>query len=170
MAAPFFKDDLEVLNYALTLEHLEAAFYTQVYSAGVLTGDAAKYLKVIGDHETAHVSALTDAISKAGGTPVKARASYDFSPLGDLSTQQGVLMVAMALEGTGVKAYDGAAREISDKSILGVAGQIVQVEARHAGLVRTLVDPSKSPAPHFEDIATPQQILDAVTPLLGPEQ
>jgi rubrerythrin len=170
MAAPFFKDDLEVLNYALTLEHLEAAFYTQVNGAGVLTGDAAKYLKVIGDHETAHVSALTDAISKAGGTPVKARASYDFSPLGDLSTQEGVLQVAMALEGTGVKAYDGAASEISDKSILGVAGQIVQVEARHAGLVRTLVDPSKSPAPHFEDTATPQQILDAVTPLLGPEQ
>lgn len=170
MAAPFFKDDLEVLNYALTLEHLEAAFYTQVNGSGKLSGNAASYLKTIGDHENAHVQALTDAISKAGGTPVKARTSYDFSPLGDLSSQDGILKVSMALEGVGVKAYDGAAREISDKGILGVAGQIVQVEARHAGLVRALVDPNTSPAPHFEDKASPRQILDIVTPLLGPEQ
>lgn len=170
MAAPFFKDDLEVLNYALTLEHLEAAFYTKVNGSGKLSGDPATYLKVIGDHENAHVQALTDAISKAGGTPVKARASYDFSSLGDISTQAGILQASMTLEGVGVKAYDGAAREITDKGILGVAGQIVQVEARHAGLVRTLVDPTKSPAPQFEDKATPQQILDIVTPLLGPEQ
>jgi rubrerythrin len=170
MADSFFTNDLDVLNYALTLEHLEAAFYNQVNASGTLSGDAAAYLRIIGDHENAHVDALTQAIAGAGGTPVRARASYNFDALGDLSTQDGILAVAKTLEETGVAAYNGAGREISDTSILTTAGAIVQTEANHAAIVRVLIDANANPVPSaFPPATPPQEILDIVTPLLGPE-
>lgn len=170
MAQAFFMDDLEILNYALTLEHLEAAFYVQINAAGVLTGDAASYFATIGEHETAHVTALTGAISGAGGTPVAARASYNFDALGDLSTADGILAAAEILEATGVAAYNGAGPEISDSSILSTAGAIVQTEANHVAIVRVLIDPDANPVPDaFPEAMAPQDVLDAVTPLLGPE-
>ena len=170
MADRFFADDLEVLNYALTLEHLEAEFYDMANASGVLTGDTAAYLQIIGDHERAHVDALTAAITQAGGTPVMARASYNFDALGDMSTQEGILAIANVLEPTGVAAYNGAGKEIQDKSILTTAGAIVQTEANHAAIIRVLIDPEAVPAPAFEGVSSPQEILDAVGPLLGPEQ
>jgi len=167
--APIFENDLMVLNYALTLEHLENTFYKQALGSGKLQGNAAKYLAIIGVHEQAHVDALTKAISQAGGMPVKARKSYDFTKLGDPTTQAGILGIANKLEPTGVAAYDGAAREIQDKKILGVAGQIVQVEARHAAIIKTLLDPNTSPVPKaFEDLLRPAQVLGAIGTVLGP--
>jgi rubrerythrin len=166
--APFFKNDLEVLNYALTLEHLEDNFYRMANASGKLQGNAAKYFAVIGAHEKAHVDALTAAIKQAGGTPVAELPKYNFSVLGDVNTMDGLLKIASVLEPTGVKAYDGAAREITDKAILGVAGSIVQVEARHAAAIRALINPNTSPVPMaFEEKATPQQILDAIKPIIS---
>ncbi len=164
-----FENDLMVLNYALTLEHLESTFYKQVNASGKLQGNAAKYLAIIGAHEAAHVDALTKAITGAGGVPVKARKSYDFGKLGDLSTQAAILAVAATLEATGVAAYDGAAGEIASKAILGVAGQIVQVEARHTAIIRTLINPDANPVPKaFEDSLTPAQVFSAAGAVLGP--
>ncbi len=166
--APFFKNDLEVLNYALTLEHLEDNFYRTVNASGKLQGNAAQYLKTIGAHEAAHVAALTKAIQGAGGTPVAELPRYNFAAVGDMTTQAGILMIANILEPTGVKAYDGAAREITDKAILGVAGQIVQVEARHAAIIKALINPNASPVPAaFEAKATPQEIVMAITPIIS---
>ena len=170
MAAPYFMNDLEVLNYALTLEHLEAAFYVQINGSGILTGDAASYFATIGEHEAAHVSALTKVIADAGGTPVAARASYNFDALGDLSTPEGILAAAVILEDAGVAAYNGAAGEFTDRGIVTTAGSIVQTEANHVAIVRVLLDPDANPVPTaFPAPMTPEQILDAVEPLLGPE-
>lgn len=170
MAQTTFANDLEILNYALTLEHLEAAFYEQINASGVLTDDAASYFETIGAHETAHVTALTDAISAAGGTPVAARASYNFDALGDLSTAEGILAAAETLEATGVAAYNGAGPSISDPGILSTAGAIVQTEANHTAIVRVLIDPESNPVPNaFPEALTPDEVLEAVTPLLGPE-
>jgi rubrerythrin len=169
--APFFKNDVEVLNYALTLEHLEAAFYTMAVSSGKLQGNALAYLTTIRDHEVAHVQAISQGLSQAGATPVKARKSYDFSKLGDMSTQDGILKIAAILEATGVGAYNGAAREITDKTILGVAGSIVAVEARHTAIINALINPTANPVPKaFEAVTKPQDVLNAVGPILGPEQ
>jgi rubrerythrin len=165
-----FRNDLEILNYALTLEHLENAFYRLVNASGRPQGKAAQYLTIIGRHEQEHVDALTAAISQAGGTPVRERRSYNFAPLGDMNTQAGILQIANVLEPTGVAAYDGAARFISSKAILGVAGSIVQVEARHAAAIKVLIDPNANPVPDaFEKLLRPAEVLAAVTPLLGPE-
>ncbi len=166
--APFFKSDLEVMNYALTLEHLENNFYRTVNASGKLQGNATKYLAVIGAHEQAHVDALTASIRQAGGTPVAELPKYNFAALGDIGTMAGILKVASVLEATGVKAYDGAAREITSKQVLAVAGAIVQVEARHVAAIRALIDPNTSPVPKsFEDKATPQEIMDAIKPIIS---
>ncbi len=168
-ASPIFPTDLDVLNYALTLEHLENAFYQQVLASGKLQGNAAKYLAIIGAHEQAHVDALTAAIRGAGGMPVKPRKSYAFAKLGDLNTQAGILAVAEKLEATGVAAYNGAAREIASKAILGVAGSIVAVEARHTAIIRALLNPNANPAPKaFEDLLSPATVVGAIAPILGP--
>lgn len=170
--APFFKDDVEVLNYALTLEHLEAAFYVAVVAGGKLTGNVLKYLTIIRDDEVAHVQAISQGLTQGGATPVKPRASYNFAPLGDVNTQDGILKIAAVLEMTGVGAYNGAAREIMNKTILGVAGSIVAVEARHTGLINALINPNGAPTPNgsFEKVIKPADVLAAVTPLLGPAQ
>lgn len=166
-----FRNDLDVLNYALTLEHLENAFYKQVLASGKLQGNAMAYLRTIGAHEQAHVDALTAAIQQAGGAPERERRSYNFAALGDINTADGILRVSEMLEATGVKAYDGAARDIKDKSILATAGAIVQVEARHVAVIRALINPNANPVPNaFEEMMRPQEVVDLVGPILGPEQ
>ncbi len=166
--ARFFMDDIAVLNYALTLEHLENVFYRMVNASGRLQGNAASYFRTIGAHELAHVNALTAAIRMNGGTPATEMARYNFAPLGDMNTVAGILAIANVLEPTGVRAYDGAAKEIRNKAFLTVAGQIVQVEARHAAIIKVLIDPNTNPVPlAFEGMSTPQQILAAIMPIIS---
>jgi rubrerythrin len=176
---PYFKNpdkaqnDVEILNYALTLEHLEAYFYNEVVNrpVPVLSGKELADFTAIRDHEVAHVNFLAAGITAAGGTPVKARQSYDFSSLGDINTRQGVLQIANVLEPTGVGAYDGVAFEITNTAYLAAAGSIVQIEARHAARIKAIIDPNTSPVPSaFEQTLRPGDVIAAITPLLGPEQ
>lgn len=137
--------DVDILNYALTLEHLEATFYQEgldKFSAddfmnadlGCGVCDEVKeqipeQVKVVGQHEAAHVDQLTKVIKKLGGTPVEA-AEYDFG----YKTPNEFLGVAMALENTGVAAYAGAAPSIQNSDLLSAALSIHSVEARHAAV------------------------------------
>ena len=165
---PFFNTDVEVVNYALTLEHLENHFYKMVNGSGLLEGNVASAFEVIGMHEQAHVDALTAVVKHLGGTPAEEQASYNFGALGDTSTSDGILAVAEMLEHTGVMAYNGAGPEIMDKTLLANAGAIVNVEARHTAIIRVLIDPNSNPVPlAFEEAATPQEILDLIQPILG---
>ncbi|MCA9862381.1 MAG: ferritin-like domain-containing protein [Thermomicrobiales bacterium] len=131
---------MDILNYALTLEHLEYAFYRD--GVGLFTfGEDSRgasidtNLAAIRDHEMAHVEALTQAITDLGGEPV-AEATYDF---GDAYTNPAAfLATAMALENTGVSAYDGAGQYIDDPDLLTAAGSIAAVEARHASYLNLL--------------------------------
>ncbi len=166
--APFFESDLDVLQFALTLEHLENEAYKAINASGKPTVKSAADLKAIGKHEQGHVNALTAALTKAGATPVKARKSYNFGALGDLGTEDGLLTVARKVEELGVAAYNGAGIAIRDKSIPGVAGRIVQVEARHTGLLRALNN--AAPAEALPQAMAPGDVLAAVAPALGPER
>lgn len=157
------KDDIDILNFALTLEHLEDRAYRDAIASGKLTGNALEAAQQYGKQEAEHVMLLTGAISGAGRMPVAEQANYKFPAFND---QAGIIGFLRVLEDVGVGAYTGAARFIKDKSILTVAGGIVQVEARHAAALRAL--DNKAPVyGALDSVLTPDQTLAAAGPLLA---
>jgi hypothetical protein len=154
--------DVDILNFALTLEYLEAAYYTRGLKQAGLSGDAKALATEIRDNETAHVDALTKTIKRLGGKPVMAP-GVDFGNA--LSNQKAFLKLAQTFEDTGVSAYNGAAPMIESPEVLGAAGSIVQVEARHAAAIRLLNgNPITDGA--FDKPLEQQDVLDAVKPFV----
>lgn len=153
--------DADILNFALTLEYLEAAFYKKKASEVGLSGQAKAYAKQFGDEEAAHVAALTAAIKALGATPVK-EPTFVF-PVTD---QASFLALASVLENTGVGAYNGAAPSLQSKQVLAEAGGIVQVEARHAAAIDLLIGKSPTPNEGFDKPLTKSQVLATAGPLI----
>jgi len=124
--------DREVLNYALVLEYLQAAFYTESERSKALKGRTAEAAKVVGAVERAHVKAFRGLLGKkAVGRP-----HFDFQ--GVTEKEGSFLKTAVAFEDLAVAAYKGQARRIRSKSVLTSALGIHTVEARHAAWMRYL--------------------------------
>jgi len=168
VAAQDLNSDIDVLNYALTLEHLEYSFYRDgigLFSFGqdsrgqsIDTNFAA-----IRDHEGVHVETLASVIADLGGTPVE-EATYDF---GDAYTDpMAFMMTAASLENTGVSAYDGAGQFITDPELLTAAGSIVAVEARHASYLNLLTGQIPFPTA-FETPLTMEDVLEIAGPFIA---
>ncbi|MEA2334803.1 MAG: hypothetical protein QOG40_1293 [Solirubrobacteraceae bacterium] len=153
--------DAEILNFALTLEYLEADFYNVKGKAVGLSGQAKRYAKEFGAEESAHVLALTAAIKQLGGKPV-AKPTFVF-PATD---EKSFLELASVLENTGVGAYNGAGPSLQSKQVLASAGSIVQVEARHAAAIDLLIGKSPTPNEGFDKPLTKATVLGAVKSLI----
>jgi hypothetical protein len=153
--------DAEILNFALTLEYLEADFYNVKGKSVGLSGEAKKYAKEFGAEEAAHVSALTAAIKQLGGTPV-AKPTFVFPA----TSEKSFLALASVLENTGVGAYNGAAPSLKSKQVLASAGSIVQIEARHAAAIDLLIGKSPTPNEGFDKPLTKTEVLAAAGPLI----
>ena len=154
--------DVEILNFALTLEYLEADFYKQGMEKAGLSGDVAALAKEIHDNEMEHVEALKATIEQLGGTPAE-EPTFDFGAA--VNSEEAFLKLANTLEDTGVSAYNGAATSIESVEVLAAAGGIVQVEARHAALIR--LTRGTEPAPlSFDKPSTTDEVLAAVKPLI----
>ena len=148
--------DVDILNFALTLEYLEAAFYTQALKqVGDLKGDVKSLATEIRDNENEHVAALEMTIRDLGGSPVKAP-GVDFGNA--FASQKAFLKLAQTFEDTGVSAYNGAAPAIRSTDVLAAAGSIVQIEARHAAAIRLLRG--------FDKSLEMQAVLNAVQPFV----
>jgi rubrerythrin len=154
--------DVDILNFALTLEYLETAFYTQGVKQAGLSGDAKSLATQIRDNEAEHVAALTKTIKDLGGTPVKAP-GVDFG--NSMANQKAFLKLAQTFEDTGVSAYNGAAPMIESPDVLAAAGSIVQIEARHAAVIRLLNGNPISDG-GFDTPLEMQAVLDAVKPFV----
>jgi hypothetical protein len=164
-----FETPVDVLNYALTLEHLESAFYRDglatIGDAGItgLGFDASVFEKLtdIGGHEAEHVTTLTAVITDLGGEPV-AESTYDFG----YTDAAGFLQVAQALEDTGVSAYQGAAQyAMADDGLLTAALTIHGVEARHAAYIAVLNGGNPFPEA-LNPTLTPSEVLDIAGPFI----
>jgi Ferritin-like domain len=158
--AKFGKGDVGILNYALTLEYLEAAFYNEATKMKVASGaQETAFLKRVTADENAHVAFLKKAL---GSKAVKAP-KVDF---GDATSKAKWIQTSMVLENTGVKAYGGQAFNIASEAYLAAALSILTVEARHASVAGLLAKPaSKNLSPDggaFDETATAAQILKAV--------
>lgn len=156
----FGKGDLGIVNYALTLEYLEADFYDQVAKSGLFKGSDLKLIKSFGQNEAEHVVALEDA-AKALGTPAP-KPKFEF-PLDDATE---VLKLAATVENLGAAAYLGQAGAIKDKAILSAALSIHTVEARHAAVLNTMLGDSFVPDGPFAEPADFATVLDSVTPFI----
>lgn len=144
---------VDVLNYALTLEHLEATFYREglakfssadFIAAGIPASSYARLTEVAA-HEKAHVDFLTTAL----GTAATKECVYGFP----MSSVAEFLGIASILEGVGVSAYLGAARQIANKDYLTAAGSILTVESRHSAYLRDTSSQQKlGPFPSANDV------------------
>ena len=155
--------DVDIVNFALTLEYLEAEFYTQAAKkVSGLDGSLTDLVKELRDNEVEHVDALTATVKQLGGKPA-AKPTFAFG--GTFGSKDAFLKLANTLEDTGVSAYNGAGPAIESVDVLAAAGGIVQVEARHAALIR--LARGVAPAPlAFDKASTTDEVLAAVKPLI----
>ena len=135
------KGDVGILNYAYALEQLEADFYSKVvnnFYGGISTVEKQLFTDIY-NHEVIHRDFFQAAITGAGAMPTpKLAFKYDGV---DFNSRASVLATAKALEDTGVAAYNGAGKYISNLDYLVIAGKIVSVEARHASAIRDIINP-----------------------------
>ncbi len=158
-----FKDDLDILNYALTLEHLETEMYKQIVASGKLTGDEQGYATQFGAHEAAHVTALTQTIQKLSGTPVAAQAKYNFPAF---DTRDNIVKFLVTIEDLGAGAYLAAAGEVKNPDVLTAAVQIHNIEGEHASIWRRQAKMTPVAGAFAAPIAK-ADVLKAAGPILG---
>jgi Ferritin-like domain len=152
--------DVGILNFALTLEYLEAKFYAEAKSRAMARGELKSLVDLLASDEQQHVEALTATVKKLGGKPV-AEPKFNF----EYNDTAGFLELAQTFEDTGVSAYNGAGPMIKSKEVLAAAGGIVQVEARHAAAIR--LQNKEEPAPEaFDSPLDEKQVLKAVEPFI----
>ena len=158
----FGSGDVGIANYALTLEHVEAAFYADVLESGVLARrkTVVELVKRFGEQEREHVEVLTKLVRGAGGRPAKAPKTK--FPLED---EQSVLQLAATVEDLGAAAYLGQATFIEDPQVLAAALSIHSVEARHAAALNDVLERPVAPDP-FAEPADSRTVLAAVKPFL----
>jgi hypothetical protein len=163
-------NDAAILNYALTLEFLEAAFYAQANANIKFTNpNLAFFAQTTGAHEQAHVEALQGVLGS------KAIASPTFNFGAAVTDEATFAKTAQVLEDTGVAAYAGQGTNIFQSAVLVAALSIHSVEARHASWIRCLNGgdgpwslplPRNNPAPApeaYDAAMTEKQTLRAVT-------
>ena len=157
--------DLEIVQYALTLEHLETDFYNAVIDAGVIKDMAlAETAKMIRDNEQEHVDALTATVEKLGGTPERPKTNFDAVLEGGPDM---VLMTAAEVENLGAAAYLGQAGRIQSEEVLAAALAIHSVEGRHAAALNSVVGKTIVPDGAFAKPASMEEVLPKVQPFLA---
>ncbi len=159
--AQFGEGDLGIVNYALTLEYLEAGFYAAVVKSGLFKGDQLALVKTIGQHEQEHVDALTATAKDLGGKPAP-EPEAEFP----LESAEEVVSLAATVENLGAAAYLGQAAAIENPDILEAALSIHTVEARHASVLNVLNGDSPTPDGAFAKPADAATVLEEVDPFL----
>jgi hypothetical protein len=140
--APSAALDKKIFNFALLLEYLQAAFYTEAVDAGALRGGVRDFAEIVADHERQHVAFL----EKALGRGARKKPTFDFGSA--TKNQREFVDAAVLLENTGVAAYNGQGANLTKRS-LAAAAQIASVEGRHAAWISDLA--GRSPAPRAAD-------------------
>ena len=159
--AQFGKGDIGIVNYALTLEYLETAFYADVVKSGLFKGSDLATIRKFGDEEAEHVAALTAAVKQLGGKPA-AKPKTEFP----LKSAKSVLELAGTVENLGAAAYLGQATKIKSPEVLASALAIHSVEGRHSAALNTLLGEPITPDGAFAKPADVKTVLKSVEPFI----
>jgi rubrerythrin len=155
--------DIDILNFALTLEALEADFYERGINQKAVSGRELKIVEVIGAHEAAHAEVLTQTILDLGGEPVTApKFKY---PDGTFNDRKKFLETASVFEELGVTAYHGQVTNIKTPDLLAAAASIAGVESRHAAVIARLIGGEPFPA-QIEETKSMDAVLKAAEPFI----
>jgi Ferritin-like domain len=157
----FGKGDVGILNYALTLEYLESAFYADVVKSGLFKGSDLATIRKFGSEEAEHVTALTGFVKKLGGKPAP-KPKTEFP----LKNAKSVLELAGTVENLGAAAYLGQAANIKGPEVLAAALSIHSVEGRHAAALNTLLGESVTPDGAFAVPVGAPDVLKSVEPFI----
>jgi len=157
----FGKGDVGILNYALTLEYLETAFYADVVKSGLFKGADLATIRKFGEEEAEHVAGLTAAVKQLGGKPAP-EPKTEFP----LKSAKSVLELAGTVENLGAAAYLGQAGNIKSPEVLASALAIHSVEGRHAAALNTLLGMPITPDGAFAKPATAKVVLKSVEPFI----
>lgn len=153
--------DLGIVNYALTLEYLEAEFYDKVIASGLFSGSTLATIKTFGAEEHQHVAALMKVASSMGTPATKPTGKFP------LHSASQVAQLAATVENLGAAAYLGQAGNIQSKEILAAALAIHTVEARHAATLNSLLKMSPTPDGAFGKPMSMSQVLAVVKPFIA---
>ncbi|RYX84585.1 ferritin-like domain-containing protein [bacterium] len=160
--------DIDILNFALGLEYLEADFYARIVSAqqtrAYLNDKEFMAAQKLAADEAAHVTAITDLITRANGTPV-AKQAFNF-PAEAFFSRSAFLLTARDLEETGVGAYLGAAPKVDATNVLKFAASVYGIECRHASLIRKLAGMPFAPT-ETEVPLSIEEVQKRVAPFMG---
>jgi hypothetical protein len=148
--------DISILNFMLTLEQLQAVFYTETERNQVLHGALADQASVVGAHERAHARALREAL----GSHAAKQPRFDFG--GATEDADAFQRTAVAFEDLSVAAYKAQVPHIVEREYLTSAMAIHSVEARHAAWIRRLAGQPPVSGPFDEPVsrATTKRIVD----------
>jgi hypothetical protein len=163
----FNADDVGILNFALLLEEIEAAFYAAAAESGKISDSTElEYVRVLGAQEAAHVTFLRSVL---GDQVLFETADLSFNPSGlnaILKDRITILNTAVTLEDVGVHAYNGAGTSLTNPTYLLAAGSIVSVEARHAGGVRALLG-RPTTEPDSDRLVSDNDLVASLNPFKG---
>ncbi len=159
--AQFGKGDVGILNYALTLEYLETAFYADVVKSGLFKGAELEAIRKFGREEAEHVEALTAAVKGMGAMPAP-EPKTEFP----LKSAKAVVELAATVENLGAAAYLGQAANIQSPEVLASALAIHSVEGRHAAALNTMLGKSITPDGAFAKPADAKTVLESVEPFI----
>jgi rubrerythrin len=142
-APPSQVQDRQIFNFALLLEYVQAAFYSEAVRQAALKGEVREFAEVVAEHEREHVAFLQHAL----GAHARPRPRLEFRQA--TRDERTFVQKAVLLENTGVVAYNGQAANLT-KPALAAAAEIVSVEGRHAAWISDLA--GEAPAPRAADV------------------
>jgi hypothetical protein len=158
----FGDGDAGILNYALTLEHLEAALYTDVVASGLFQGSDLATMRKFGGEEAEHVATLTKEVERLGGHPA-AKPKTRF-PLADAKS---ALALAAKIENLGAAAYLGQVANVESTSAMETMLSIHSVEGRHAAAIDALLGKPFAPDGAFAQPASAKAVLASLEPFMA---